>query len=100
MLWALSQNDPDNWLLASHQSAMLALIEINDKQFKYNLDRYKYPNRFDLDDGEPYQKLAMIFIIDLQAQLQSNRYLIGDKMSLVDAAIFPFVRQFANDNLL
>jgi glutathione S-transferase len=30
----------------------------------------------------------------MEAALESSRYLLGDKMTLVDVAIFPFIRQF------
>ncbi len=31
----------------------------------------------------------------LEARLTANRYLLGQTMSIADAAIFPFIRQFA-----
>jgi glutathione S-transferase len=92
MLWALNQNDPDDWL-AGHDAALIAQ---NDEEFKAALDRYKYPNRYPdedcssaRDDGEEFLKL-------LEARLQNAPYLCGDKKSLADIAIFPFIRQFAN----
>jgi glutathione S-transferase len=38
---------------------------------------------------------AEIFIAELDARLCQQNFLGGDNMSLVDVAIFPFIRQFA-----
>lgn len=48
MLWALRQNDPDEWLAPERHdlAAMLALIAECDGAFKFHLDRYKYPQRY------------------------------------------------------
>src|SRR5690625_164480 len=50
MLWALNQHDPDGWLHPEQGNLehMLELITHNDGPFKAHLDRYKYPNRFEL----------------------------------------------------
>jgi glutathione S-transferase len=68
------------------------LISENDTQFKYALDRYKYPGRYD-DEGEiNYRDQAEVFLSKLEQTL--SPYYKGEKESLVDMAIFPFVRQF------
>lgn len=48
MLWALHQQDPQNWLAPQEGNlqAMLELIQECDERFKRSLDRYKYPGRF------------------------------------------------------
>jgi hypothetical protein len=51
--WALHQSDPQSWSTAgtaTHQDAV-ALVHQCDSEFKQHLDRYKYPNRYDLPDG-------------------------------------------------
>ena len=48
MLWALKQNDPDNWYVSLAQKELsnsLKLISDNDGEFKTWLDRYKYADR-------------------------------------------------------
>ncbi|MFT6462424.1 MAG: glutathione S-transferase, partial [Maricaulis maris] len=45
MLWALGQNDPENWLEGRERS--LDLIAACDDQFKPHLDRYKYATRYE-----------------------------------------------------
>lgn len=45
MLWALEQNDPQNLLDKTVFNQANALIDQNDNEFKYWLDRYKYADR-------------------------------------------------------
>ncbi|MEM8751167.1 MAG: glutathione S-transferase [Pseudomonadota bacterium] len=103
MLWALRRNDPENWL--SPQSGildeMLALIGDNDGPFKTHLDRYKYATRH-VDNGDAeafsneHRDAALTHLRVLEKRLASHPYLFGSRFSLADAAIAPFVRQFAN----
>ena len=44
MLWALAQNDPENWL--DCLGLYYPLIFTCDDEFKHLLDRYKYAFRF------------------------------------------------------
>lgn len=94
MLWALSQHDPECWLL-NDENASRKLIDENDFNFKKNLDRYKYADRFPEHSKEYYRSECEIFLNLLNDKLQSNNYLMAERISLADAAIFPFVRQFS-----
>ena len=98
--WALSQNDPLGWLDCNRVEAD-ALIAANDTDFKHHLDRYKYASRYsddakrgDIDMNHRFE--AEKFIRILEAKLKDGPYLLGEKQSLADIAIFPFLRQFAN----
>lgn len=100
MAWALAQNDADNWLTPDHgtRADMDALIAECDGPFKRALDRYKYPNRYE-DEGvvREYQRsLGRHFLDALNARLEGQVNLFGDRVSYADIAIFPFIRQFAN----
>ncbi len=95
MLWALGQPDSEGWLLVQHKAAM-ALIAQNDGQFKHWLDHYKYADRFPEHSVSYYREQAEAFIAQLEQQLQCHSYLMADKLSLADIAIFPFIRQFAH----
>ncbi len=77
------------------RKAMLALIGHNDHLFKYHLDRYKYPQRFGIEDTREYWLQGGGFLAGLEARLQRSPFLFGPEASLADVAIFPFVRQFA-----
>lgn len=94
MLWALNQHDPECWLL-NDENASRKLIDENDFNFKKNLDRYKYNDRFPEHSKEYYRSECEIFLNLLNDKLQSNNYLMAERISLADAAIFPFIRQFS-----
>ena len=97
MLWALGENDPNNWLPKDPvaKAEIMALIDETDGDFKHHLDHYKYANRYGADPEEHKQK-ALFFLKKLEARLSEQAYLFGSAASLADYAIFPFVRQFAN----
>ena len=95
MLWALNQNDPDNWLAHSSSLETSSLIEFNDTEFKQHLDHYKYADRFPEFTMETYRAKGEVFLQRLEAQLDQHSYLAGEKFSMLDIAIFPFIRQFA-----
>jgi glutathione S-transferase len=94
MDWALGRSDPENWL-AGDVAAMRALVDECDGPFKQALDRYKYPNRYDLPDGVEHRAKGLVFLEKLNTLLDGKPNLFGE-ISYADAAIFPFVRQFAN----
>ena len=98
MLWALRQRDPDQWLPGSLADLQKSLekIAVNDGLFKTHLDRYKYPNRFGLVNGLQDRDLASVFLLELDAELQQQNFLSGPHWGLTDAALAPFVRQFAH----
>lgn len=98
MLWALGRHDPLHWLPMSTEKMeqSLALIAQNDGDFKANLDRYKYPTRYDLPDGLAHRTQGAQFLQTLNTQLNAQGFLLGGHFGLADAAIAPFVRQFAH----
>jgi len=97
MLWALRQRDPLQWLQLEHGTlaAMLALIDRCDSGFKHDLDRYKYPNRFQGADARQHRDAAMAFLDELDRRIVVAGFLFGARPALADMAIAPFVRQFA-----
>ncbi|WP_255537968.1 glutathione S-transferase [Polynucleobacter sp. 15G-AUS-farblos] len=95
MHWALEQSDPDGWLSVDHSLAQ-EWIEKNDGPFKLLLDQYKYPNRFpELEQTEVLSSVCKLMLKPIETALHSNPYLLGSKLSWVDIAIFPFIRQFS-----
>ncbi len=98
MLWALAQHDPLGWLEPQRGSleAMRVLVRRTEDEFKTHLDRYKYSNRYEGANSEEHRKLASLFLRELDAELCETTYLCGERFSFADAAIAPFVRQFAN----
>ena len=98
MTWALAVNDTDNWLNTSSAEDIKHLIQWNDGEFKYYLDRYKYADRYPEYTAQYYRKKADIFLMDLEKRLSKQTFLCSERCSLADIAIFPFIRQFANVN--
>jgi len=90
MRWALGRNDPADWLAGDDP----ALIAANDGPFKHHLDRYKYPERFAADDVD-HRAAGLAILEGLEARLTERAYLGGERFGLADAALLPFVRQFA-----
>jgi glutathione S-transferase len=90
MRWALRRHDPEHWL----QGHDAALIAANDGTFKHHLDRYKYPNRHG-SDPRAHRQAGMAFLTTLEDRLSRTLYLCGQNRTLSDAALMPFVRQFA-----
>ncbi len=98
MLWALSRNDPVGCLpAAADRGAMLELIAQNDGPFKAKLDRYKYPNRYPEDLNGPHARdAALLWLQTLNQRLADQPWLFGQRRTLADMAIAPFIRQFAH----
>lgn len=94
MLWALHRNDPKQWLLPDLKDT-LELINLNDNVFKYWLDRYKYADRYPEHTQAYYRENGEVFLNQLNTQLSQSRFLFGSHITLADAAIMPFIRQFS-----
>ena len=101
MLWALSQHDPLGWLPQStaELQEVRDCIADNDGAFKYHLDRYKYPHRYGLADGAENRMAGAALLQHLEARLRHMPFLSGERWGLPDAAVAPFVRQFAHTDL-
>jgi len=106
MCWALSQNDPDDWRYRKNctktmdaeqntTTEIVQLVNANDNEFKPHLDRYKYADRYPHMSAEQYRSRGDIFLAELNRRLTEHQFLVGDRISLADIAIFPFARQFA-----
>lgn len=95
MHWAIQHYDLQNWNDIRQNLGAQKLIQTNDDQFKYYLDRYKYADRYPEHSAAYYRKQGEAFLSQLEQCLQQNPYLFGATFSLADAAIAPFIRQFA-----
>ena len=91
MRWALARNDPAGWL----DGEDAALVALNDGPFKQHLDRTKYPDRYPGSDAADHRRLGLAMLGALEARLAQSRFLSGERLSLTDVALVPFVRQFA-----
>lgn len=80
-----------NWELTEEEEYW---IKRNDDEFKYHLDRYKYPNRYEGVDETEQRTAAAIYLSDLDKRLETAPQL----SVMLNDSLFPFVRQFANHN--
>ena len=95
MRWALKVSDPDGWNRLDENIAK-TWIEKNDELFKGLLDQYKYPNRYpQLNQAEVLGDAMALMLEPMESALGSSQYLLGYRMTWVDVAIFPFIRQFS-----
>lgn len=84
MLWALSVNDPEQWLpkQADMCAQIIWLLDKNDFKFKANLDKYKYPDRYPEQTPLEYRALGEQFLMLLEATLSQHWFLVGDTVSM------------------
>ena len=96
MHWALAQNKGD-WYSGAAEclKTIDQLIAQNDTQFKPWLDKYKYADRYPEYSQAFYREQCEVFIAQLNTRLEQHTFLMADQCTLADAALVPFVRQFA-----
>lgn len=99
MQWALTEveaeadSTQDGW----HADINHPLIQENDGMFKHWLDHYKYFDRHPDHPQRYYFDKACSFLIKINDKLLASQgaFIAGKELGFLDAAIFPFVRQFA-----
>lgn len=99
MHYVLAEKDPKQWLRDTTDFTQ-NLIGIIDGNFKFHLDRYKYASRYDEtakrgDVDLAHRASAVECLQNWEVALNDKPFLLDDKVSLVDIATFPFIRQFA-----
>lgn len=95
MRWGLALSDPQGWLRNIKCPTRNALVITNDSAFKTALDHYKYPSRYPGADAQSARLEGLNLLEALDPLLQEAPFLDGPEPGFFDAAIFPFVRQFA-----
>jgi len=98
LLWALRQNDPYGWL--EHEKEALDLIAQCDSGFKFHLDRYKYPNRYEKDgqncDALVHRAQAAGFAAVIDGEMAVNNYDFYSCLGSKYDGCMPFLRQFSH----
>ena len=96
MLWASKKytNKP----LCYNLSEQINLIQTTENKFKPFLDKFKYGDKNKKIKKLYYRFLSEFFLKNLQKKLIKHKFLISNDISIVDFAIFPFVRQFYNSD--
>ena len=98
MKWCIQQNDLNDWY-KYECSLQDSMILNNDKEFKYWLDRYKYHIRYEENSFEEYKNNVKKFFNHYNLILEGQSFFLGYKISLVDIALMPFIRQGAHVEL-
>jgi glutathione S-transferase len=96
--WALTESKKED-IKSIHfpddkKKAIFEIINENDNEFKYHLDRFKYATRYQNSDQEFHFANAITFIKRWNELLEGNKYFFGDSPTIADWSIWPFVRQF------
>lgn len=91
MKWAISTSD-ENKLSRPNES--ISIIEDCMKNFLPGVYHCKYPERYDVDPSLAKAK-NQEWLKKLEAILEQE-FVIDNKISIADLAIFPFIRQWQN----
>ena len=102
MLWALTISDNEDMLCPYREDKKLLLNMINvfDIEFKFHLDRYKYSTRYTnektFESKEIHRDAGIKHLKVIEKMLLKNnsKYLYKNKISILDLALFPLIRQF------
>ena len=98
MRWAFAQTgDSEAWWSRGQTADNQKLWFVCDADFKYHLDRYKYPQRYSDAMGAEHHAAQAIAVLlqPLEMKLKDQPQLGGATPCAADIGIFPFVRQFA-----
>lgn len=97
MIWALKQADMAHVNDYTREDLEKFVLPTRQgKRFKMALDRYKYPDRYPDEDTSGAKDEVLAFLEMLEEQLNQHAQLLGNHITLVDWAVFPFIRQCAN----
>ena len=98
ILWALSESKKENIKLIyfpeNKKEDIFEIINENDNEFKYHLDRFKYATRYQNINEAFHFSEAIKFVEKWNELLAENKYFFGDNPTIADWCIWPFVRQF------
>ncbi len=98
ILWAISESKNENIKLIyfpeSNKEDIFQMINENDNEFKYHLDRFKYATRYQNSNEEFHFRKANKIIKRWNNLLEGNKYFFGNNPTIADWSIWPFVRQF------
>jgi glutathione S-transferase len=95
MFYCVNHKKGRLWL-NNNEEIQLQLIKIIDEDFKPWLDKYKYHDRHPEQHREYYREKCNGILQQFEDMLNQEPFLTGKELQLVDAAVFPFIRQFAN----
>ena len=91
--WAMESHPESVYVFSTKEKLMSeSLIQQFDSKFKYHLDRYKYSSRYGAISSEHQEECKNILEI-LDTKINPSPWIFGEKVSLLDISILPFIRQ-------
>ena len=91
--WAMQSHPESVYIFSTKEKLMSeSLIQQFDSKFKYHLDRYKYSSRYGTNSSEHQEECKNILEI-LDTKINPSPWIFGEKVSLLDISILPFIRQ-------
>jgi len=91
--WAIKKNSSElHGFSESESKNSKHFINLFDTQFKYHLDRYKYPDRYE-NLSEDHQQECLRILFELDKCIDAKPWIFGKTVSLLDICILPFIRQ-------
>tara|TARA_B100000686_G_scaffold194800_1_gene201728 strand:- start:1056 stop:1718 length:663 start_codon:yes stop_codon:yes gene_type:complete len=92
--WAVKQNDPKGWARVS-DDVFDKYHKDMTKTFIPNLNRYKYPVRYEDADPDLSRQICEEYLAQMNATMVKNSGYLGEQfMSKSDILVFPFIRQY------
>lgn len=98
MLWALAKNDPDDLLHHKNSAAFQDMLnQIHDFELYFipALEAYCCAKRYHEDNLLTCRETCEEHLQRLEQRLSSQSYLFSEQESILDIALFPFIRKFA-----
>ena len=91
--WAMESHPESVYIFSTKEKLMSeSLIQQFDSKFKYHLDRYKYASRYETNSSE-HQEECKNILEKLDSKINTSPWIFGEKVSLLDISILPFIRQ-------
>ena len=91
--WAMKSHPESVYIFSTKEKLMSeSLIQQFDSKFKYHLDRYKYASRYETNSSE-HQEECKNILEKLDSKINTSPWIFGEKVSLLDISILPFIRQ-------
>lgn len=92
--WVLDSNSIFKDILDGNEIKVSSiLINKFDNEFKYNLDRYKYAQRYEDKNPLFHRENCMHILRDLDLAIKGD-WFYGNHIQKIDICILPFIRQF------
>jgi len=96
MKWCFKINDPYNFMpiYIQHKLDIENIINLIDGPFKIYLDKYKYSSHYVGEDKIKNRDKACDILHEVENKINDNDFMFDSKISYLDLAILPLIRQF------